>query len=67
MSRIARQTQSDTGKVIDGHAEKRGVDLCGVRGLHKLRPGQSVSSESTGDREVCLVFVSGKGRVRRAR
>ena len=31
--------------------------------LHKLLPGQSVAA-ATGDREVCLVFISGTGRVR---
>src|SRR5690606_5157828 len=29
--------------------------------LHRLAPGETVSA-ATGDREVCLVFVTGKGR-----
>lgn len=31
--------------------------------LHRLSPGETAKA-STGDREICLVFVSGKGRVR---
>jgi 5-deoxy-glucuronate isomerase len=33
--------------------------------VHQLRPGESTAA-ATGDREVCLVFVSGKGRVKAA-
>ena len=29
--------------------------------LYRLRPGETASAE-TGEREVCLVFISGKGR-----
>ena len=29
--------------------------------LHRLKPGESASG-MTGDREVCLVFVTGKGK-----
>ncbi|MCB1446105.1 MAG: 5-deoxy-glucuronate isomerase, partial [Rhizobiaceae bacterium] len=29
--------------------------------LHRMKPGESASGE-TGDREVCLVWISGKGK-----
>ena len=48
------------GRVTHVSPETAGWTYVGFD-LHKLRPGESVSAE-TGTREVCLVFVAGKGR-----
>jgi 5-deoxy-glucuronate isomerase len=51
--------KSGLGRVIHITPENAGWTFVGFD-LHILEPGQSVSGE-TGDREVCLVFVTGKG------
>ncbi|MET0748648.1 MAG: 5-deoxy-glucuronate isomerase, partial [Rhizobium sp.] len=50
------------GRVIEVTPESAQWTYVGFD-LHRLRPGESVSAE-TGDREVCLVWVTGKGTAR---
>ena len=54
-------------RVVRVTPETAGWDYVGFD-LYKLAPGETASAD-TGDREVCLVFVSGKaqGRGRRRR
>ena len=59
MSELLVKPSGDTGKVIDVTPESAGWRYVGFA-LHKLAAGQSVSAV-TGNREVCLVFVSGTG------
>ncbi len=61
MSRLLiKSTAPDAqGRVIHVTPENAGWSYVGFD-LHRLEPGQCVSRE-TGAREVCLVFVSGKG------
>ena len=47
------------GKVTHVTPESAGWTYVGFD-LHRLKPGQTVN-EATGDREVCLVWISGKG------
>jgi len=61
MSELLVKPSGNTGKVIDVTPESAGWRYVGFA-LHKLTAGQSVSA-ATGDREVCLVFVSGTGSV----
>lgn len=64
MSRLLiKPTAPDAqGRVIHVTPENAGWNYVGFD-LHRLEPGQCVSSE-TGAREVCLVFISGKGAAR---
>lgn len=52
---------SDHSHRIDVTPHSAGWTYVGF-GLHQLAPGATLSAE-TGDREVCLVLVAGKGRV----
>ena len=61
MAELLVKPSGDTGKVIDVTPESAGWRYVGFA-LQKLAAGQSVSAV-TGDREVCLVFVSGTGSV----
>jgi 5-deoxy-glucuronate isomerase len=61
MSELLVKPSGDTGKVIDVTPQSAGWRYVGFA-LHKLAAGQSFSAV-TGDREVCLVFVSGTGSV----
>jgi 5-deoxy-glucuronate isomerase len=61
MPQLLVKPESDNGKVISVTPQSAGWTYVGFD-LHKLLPGQLVSGE-TGGREVCFVFVSGKGRV----
>ena len=51
---------SKTGRTHDVTPASAGWQHVGF-GLHKLMPGEAYGEE-TGEREVCLVLVSGKGR-----
>ena len=48
------------GRVTHVTPENAGWTYVGFD-LHRLKPGETVSGE-TGDREVCLVWVTGKGK-----
>ncbi|HUH76496.1 MAG TPA: 5-deoxy-glucuronate isomerase [Devosia sp.] len=52
--------QADTGLVHEVTPQNAGWSYVGFA-LHKLATGQSAGGE-TGDREICLVLVGGKGR-----
>ena len=60
LSRL-RPNPGTHGLVQRRHAGKRRLDLCRLR-PHRLEPGETAGGR-TGEREVCLVFVSGKGQV----
>lgn len=47
------------GRVTHVTPENAGWTYVGFD-LHRMKPGETVSGE-TGDREVCLVWVTGKG------
>jgi 5-deoxy-glucuronate isomerase len=61
MSELLVKPSGNTGKVIDVTPESAGWRYVGFA-LHRLGAGDS-ASDVTGDREVCLVFVSGAGTV----
>eukprot|EP00873_Tetraselmis_striata_P032423 jgi/Tetstr1/452687/TSEL_039723.t1 len=61
MSELLVKPSGDSGKLIDITPQSAGWRYVGFA-LHKLGAGESVS-DVTRDREVCLVFVSGSGRV----
>lgn len=61
MSHLLSKPNGKTGLVQHITPESAGWTYVGFD-LHKLAPGESARAE-THDREVCLVFVSGKGRV----
>lgn len=61
MSKLLVKPQGQAGKVIGVTPESAGWRYVGFD-LHKLAQGEQATGE-TGAREVCLVFVSGKGRV----
>ena len=61
MSDLLIKPTGDTGKVIDVTPQSAGWRYVGFA-LHRLSAGQSVS-EMTGNREVCLVLVSGTARI----
>jgi 5-deoxy-glucuronate isomerase len=58
MSKLLVKPQSKHGLVTKVTPESAGWTYVGFE-LHKLKPGETVTAE-TGDREVCLVWVSGK-------
>jgi 5-deoxy-glucuronate isomerase len=58
---LVKPTGSE-GKTLHVTPEAAGWTYVGFD-LHKLKPGQTVSEE-TGDREVCLVWISGKGEAK---
>lgn len=61
MAELLVRPSGETGKIIDVTPKSAGWDYVGFA-VHRLMPGQS-AGEATGEREVCLVFVSGTGRV----
>lgn len=61
MSHLLSKPTGKTGLVQHITPESAGWTYVGFD-LHKLAPGESACAE-THDREVCLVFISGKGRV----
>lgn len=61
MSKLLVRPEGKTGRVIHVSPQSAGWTYVGFD-VHKLLPGQSIGAE-TGEREVCLVFISGKGRV----
>jgi 5-deoxy-glucuronate isomerase len=61
MSKLLVKPQGDAGRVINVTPENAGWTYVGFD-LHRLSPGERVAAE-TGTREVCLVFVTGKGKV----
>jgi 5-deoxy-glucuronate isomerase len=64
MSRLLVKPKKGNGHVVHVTPESAGWTYVGFD-LHRLKPGEAVSG-NTGDREVCLVFVTGKGTVRAA-
>lgn len=61
MSKLLVRPQRDGhGRLVHVTPESAGWTYVGFD-LHRLRPGETVSAD-TGGREVCLVFISGKGR-----
>src|SRR5262245_17051012 len=61
MSKLLVKPQGSNGRVSHVTPESAGWRYVGFD-LHRLQPHQNASSQ-TGEREVCLVFVSGKGKV----
>lgn len=61
MSRLLSKPKGTHGLVQHITPENAGWTYVGFD-LQRLRPGENVSAK-TGDREVCLVFISGKGQV----
>jgi 5-deoxy-glucuronate isomerase len=59
MSKLLVKSKSGTGRVSHVTPESAGWTYVGFD-LHRLRPGETASAE-TGKREVCLVFVTGRG------
>jgi 5-deoxy-glucuronate isomerase len=62
MSKLLLKAISGNGHVVDVTPESAGWSYVGF-GLHRLEAGQSVCG-TAGERELCLVFVTGKGKVR---
>jgi 5-deoxy-glucuronate isomerase len=60
MSRLLQKPKGKTGRVSHVTPESAGWTYVGFD-LYRLGPGESVSAE-TEAREVCLVFVTGKGK-----
>ncbi|WP_379064679.1 5-deoxy-glucuronate isomerase [Mesorhizobium sp. UC22_110] len=60
MSKLLVKARTGHGHVANVTPQNAGWTHVGFD-LHRLAPGQSVSGE-TGDRETCLVFVTGKGK-----
>ena len=58
---LVRPKKGDHGRVVDVTPQSAGWAYVGFE-LHRLQSGETVSAE-TGNREICLVFVSGKGTV----
>jgi len=61
MSKLLIKSKRGNGVVANVTPESAGWGYVGFE-LHRLAPGQSASGEA-GDKELCLVFVTGKGRV----
>ena len=61
MSRLQLKTRYGAGRVAHVTPETAGWSYVGFD-LYRLKPGESVGA-ATGEREVCLVFVSGRGSV----
>jgi len=61
MSKLLVKPHGKSGRVIHITPESAGWTYVGFD-LHYMAPGETAAAE-TGDREVCLVFISGKGRV----
>lgn len=62
MSHLLVKSKPGTGHVATVTPESAGWTYVGFD-LHRLKAGEGISAE-TGDREACLVFVTGKGTVR---
>lgn len=60
MSKLLVKPRGTFGLVTHVTPESAGWTYVGFD-LHRLKPGETVRAD-TGDREVCLVYVSGKGR-----
>lgn len=58
---LVRPSKSDKGRIAHVTPKSAGWTYIGFD-LHRLAAGQAASGES-GDREACLVFVTGKGEV----
>lgn len=58
---LVRPERGKYGRIVDVTPKSAGWTYVGFE-LHRLIPGETVSAE-TASREVCLVFVSGKGTV----
>jgi 5-deoxy-glucuronate isomerase len=61
MSKLLVKPKGRNGHVINVTPASAGWGHVGFD-LHRLAPGETVAA-ATGDREVCLVFVTGRGRV----
>ena len=61
MSRLHVKPRGERGKVLSVTPQSAGWRHVGFE-VHELAPGESVKA-STGEREVCLVLVSGKAKV----
>ncbi|MCR9135353.1 MAG: 5-deoxy-glucuronate isomerase [Alphaproteobacteria bacterium] len=59
MSRLLVKPSGTHGKIVHITPQSAGWDYVGFD-LHRLHPGETVAEQTAG-REVCLVFVSGKG------
>ena len=64
MPKLLVKSQKGTGRVTHVTPQSAGWTYVGFD-LHRLKPGETVS-EATGNREVCLVFVTGKGTAKAA-
>lgn len=62
MPNLLVRPSGDKGRVVHVTPESAGWTYVGFD-LHRLAPGEA-AGEEVGDRETCLVFVSGRGRVR---
>ena len=62
MSKLRIRPSGRYGRVLDVTPQSAGWTHVGFE-LHRLRPGETAAA-ATGDREACLVFVSGKGAAR---
>jgi 5-deoxy-glucuronate isomerase len=60
MSKLLVKPKGDAGLVSHVTPQSAGWTYVGFD-LHRLKPGETVSA-GTGDREACLVFVTGKGK-----
>jgi 5-deoxy-glucuronate isomerase len=64
MPKLLVKSQKGTGRVAHVTPQSAGWTYVGFD-LHRLKPGETIS-DATRDREVCLVFVTGKGSARAA-
>lgn len=64
MSKLLVKAQKGPGRIAHVTPESAGWTYVGFD-LHRLKPGETVS-DATGDREVCLVFVTGRGTAKAA-
>jgi 5-deoxy-glucuronate isomerase len=62
MSKLLVKPDGRNGRIVHVTPQSAGWRYVGFS-LYRLKPGE-VAQEATGDREVCLVFVSGRGAVR---
>ncbi|HEV2898908.1 MAG TPA: 5-deoxy-glucuronate isomerase, partial [Pseudaminobacter sp.] len=62
MPKLLVKPEKGTGRVSHVTPASAGWTYVGFD-LHRLKPGETVLA-ATGDREVCLVFVTGKGRAK---
>ena len=61
MSKLLVKPKKGDGRIVHVTPENAGWTYVGFD-LHRLKPGETASGE-TGKKEVCLVFVTGKGSV----